>query len=205
MIRPSRRRCPVGKIDAARCVGTGVASHSLGRVRLTHGFLCVVVVLAAGCRNEASVAPLAEPATAATPVATRDCPAYIQCHPQWRSCRCTFTARGDVAMMEADFDGDGRPNTRMSYVYDAAGNLVRWDNDQGADGTVDMPCTFEPPCPPPHPNSACSCVGPARQVTRDYVEQRLRQAGDTAQEVDPAEAQRLIDSVQARRRSTGAP
>lgn len=108
-------------------------------------------------------------------------------------------------MMEADFDGDGRPDLRMSYAYDAAGNLLRWDNDRGADGTVDMPCVFVPPCPPPHPNSACTCAGPGRQVSRDYVEQRLREAGDDAQRVDPAEARRLRDAVEATRQPPAAP
>jgi len=96
--------------------------------------------------------------------------------------------------MEADFDGDGTPDLRITYEYDDDGNLLRWNNDQGADGSIETPCTFSPPCPPPHPNDDCSCYGPPRNITPEYVQRRLREAGDSAEEMDPAEAARILEA-----------
>jgi hypothetical protein len=154
---------------------------------------CAVLVLAMACSSRSPEPP----PTAEPPVGAQEnnCPARFECHSEWRTCRCTFTARGDVQTMEADFEGDGRPNFRLTYVYDAEGRILRWEDDQGADGTVETPCVFDPPCPPPHPNSSCFCYGAPRDITRDEFEQRLEQAGDRAQPIDPAEAQRIMDSV----------
>lgn len=168
--------------------------------------LAALGILAGGCAEEpgptslppeaaAEPAPGPEPAQAAADQ-TNDCPAHVQCHPAWRSCHCTTNERGDLAQMEADFDGDGAPDLRVTYDYDDRGNLLRWNNDRGADGTIELPCTFEPPCPPPHPNEDCHCYGAPREVTPEYVEQRLREAGDRAEPVDPAAAQRILDSVE---------
>lgn len=173
--------------------------------------ILLAMLLIGGCGQEPSVqserpsetAPTAEGTPTAGeraggPAQTNDCPAHVQCHPAWRTCHCTLNARGDVVMMEADFDGDQRPDLRMTHVYDAEGNLLRWEHDRGADGTVETPCVFEPPCPPPHPNDECRCYGAPREVSREEVEERLREAGDRAEPVDPAEAGRILDAVEAR-------
>ena len=62
-------------------------------------------------------------------------------------------------MTEADFDGNGSIDYRMTKNYDASGGLLYWENDRGADGLVEIRCTFDPVCPPPHPNESCECRG----------------------------------------------
>lgn len=165
-----------------------------------------IAVLALACESPAPApathAPTPTQATTtavpsgAVAAQTNDCPAHVQCHPAWSACRCTRNARGDVERMEADFDGDGDPDLRLTNVYDAEGNLLRWENDRGADGTVETPCVFSPPCPPPHPNASCSCFGVPQPISADQAAERLREAGDRAQPIDPAEAQRILDAVQ---------
>ena len=107
-----------------------------------------------------------------------DCPASSDCHPEWSSCHCTFDARGALLTFEADIDGDGRPNFRRTNFYDADGALLRWEHDPGADGLDTMPCTFDPPCPLPHPNPSCECNTAPHRVSGDYLEQRLREAAE---------------------------
>jgi hypothetical protein len=99
-----------------------------------------------------------QPPSPAAHAVQNDCPPSEDCHAEWSSCHCTLDARGAVATFEADIDGDGRPNFRHTYVYDDAGALLRWEHDMGADGIDPMICVFDPPCPPPHPNAACSCI-----------------------------------------------
>jgi len=143
--------------------------------------------------------PEPSPAEAQNPNAVvdqiNDCPEYVFCHEEWQACHCIMNERGDHAAMEADFDGDQQPDLRIAYVYDESGNLLRWENDRGADGIIEMLCTFHPVCPPPHPNETCQCFGEPREVTQEYLEQRLEEAGEAAQPIDPQEAQELLDAL----------
>lgn len=115
--------------------------------------LALALLAALGACTSAGQAP--SPAAQRT---RNDCPPSEDCHAEWSSCHCEINTRGDVASFEADIDGDGRPNFRHTYVYDASGALLRWEHDMGADGVDPMRCYFDPPCPPPHPNASCSCV-----------------------------------------------
>jgi len=106
--------------------------------------------------------------------------------------------------MEADFDGDGALDLRTTYDYDEQGNLLRWNNDRGADGSIEVPCTFSPPCPPPHPNRECHCLGPPQDIPAEDARERLREAGGAAERVDPAAAQRVLETVEALNRASDA-
>ncbi len=147
-------------------------------VDLTVGAL---LIAAMGCGSPSSpqVPPVPEVA-ASTAIVANDCPPSIDCHPEWRSCHCTLDARGELSTFEADIDGDGRPNFRRTNVYDVEGALLRWEHDSGADGLDPMVCTFTPPCPPPHPNESCECGTAPREVSEEYLEQRLREAREAA-------------------------
>ena len=56
---------------------------------------------------------------------------------------------------------DKKPDSRLTYHYDAGGLLVEEIIDVGLDGTPDEKCVYDPPCPPPFPNHSCkrTCVG----------------------------------------------
>ncbi len=50
------------------------------------------------------------------------------------------------------------PNSRVEYRYNNEGNLVFERVDTGIDGIFERRCVYNPPCPPPIPNSKCRPV-----------------------------------------------
>ncbi|MEZ4338066.1 MAG: hypothetical protein R3B82_15710 [Sandaracinaceae bacterium] len=100
-----------------------------------------------------------EPAAPSSP--TNDCPPHVQCHSVWHACHCVQDERGELARMEADFDGDGTPDLRITYDYDEQGNLLRWNHDQGADGTIELPAPSRRPALPTRTTTATATARPA--------------------------------------------
>ncbi len=149
--------------------------------------------------DPAATAPAAPPAVAPPPpgpglvACTQG--AQQSCNAAWATCGCALNERGDVARVEADFDGDGAIDLRLTHVYDDAGNKLRWEHDRGADGEIDLVCTFTPPCPPPHPNDSCHCYGPTRAISADEARARIEAAGDRAERLDPGEVAPILEAT----------
>ena len=53
---------------------------------------------------------------------------------------------GELRVRRWDSDGDGRVDTTWSYSYDADGNLIQLDRDDGGDGTVEHRRRFRYRC-----------------------------------------------------------
>ena len=69
------------------------------------------------------------------------CPSNADCA---RDELCSCDDHGNV--VTRDFDRDGCPEQRATYVYDDAGRVKTSHHDWDNDGDADQRCTYDPPC-----------------------------------------------------------
>jgi YD repeat-containing protein len=81
------------------------------------------------------------------------CPAGTECPPPWT---CSCDEPGSV--VTRDHDGDGCPDQRTAFTYDAQGNITSSQHDWQNDGTWDERCRYTGACLPGYANCTQSCA-----------------------------------------------
>ena len=79
---------------------------------------------------------------------------------------------GNLVVHETDGDlgghgpvADGVADSRQTRTYDDQGNLMIVERDDGADGSLDRRCTYDPPCPPSvYEEAVFNCSGPCVEL-----------------------------------------
>ena len=90
----------------------------------------------------------------------------IDGRPEYRS-SSEWDEDGTLIVLETDGElvgdsiADGTMDSRQIRTHDNQGNLLKVERDDGADGSVDSRCNYDPPCPPEvYQEAVFRCSGP---------------------------------------------